>query len=258
MSFLDQDYEIPSNGSANYLSLVDGTNRLRILSKPILGWEDWQEKKPIRYKMGQQPRHSIDPDHPMKHFWAMIVWSYNTNSIQIWQIRQATIQKALKGYADLPSWGAPYYYDIAIVKSGQAQLTKYQVMPEPHSQAAEHIVKAYHDKPCWLDAMLTCEDPWKEQVGDPTEGIFGERPKSSVPTQAMANDVQLAELRKILSECEPGYEDKLLAKLAAPPYNAAGFAKASMQTMNKIIQAAKAAQLEYQSSLYQQEQGVPF
>ncbi len=51
-TFLPEGYEI-SKKEKKYWKLSemkDGDNRLRIVMKPIVGWLDWNEKKPVRRK----------------------------------------------------------------------------------------------------------------------------------------------------------------------------------------------------------------
>ena len=79
-SFLPEDYESPKT-SNNYMRFQEGENKFRVLTQPIFGWEDWQEKKPLRYRNNQKPIKPIDIKHPVKHFWSMVVWNYNENEI---------------------------------------------------------------------------------------------------------------------------------------------------------------------------------
>jgi hypothetical protein len=159
MSFLPADYENPTANS-NYMKLNDGENKFRILSAPILGWEDWQDKKPIRYRMDNKPSKPIDPAKPIKHFWSMIVWNYATESIQILNITQAGIRSSLQSLSEDSDWGAPYGYDLKIKKEGSGKDTKYSISPLPHKEIPEHIKLAFYAKPCNLDALYTNDDPF--------------------------------------------------------------------------------------------------
>src|SRR3990167_3551310 len=97
-TWLPSDYEAPK-GESNYLKFQKGENRFRILSSPIIGWEDWENKKPLRFTMGAKPDKPIDPACPIKHFWAMIIWNYTLNKIQILEITQKSIQGAIQQLA---------------------------------------------------------------------------------------------------------------------------------------------------------------
>ena len=88
MNFLPDDYKSPKS-SNHYMKLQDGENKIRILTQPILGWEDWHDKKPVRYKMNEKPAKSYDPKKAIRHFWSFIVCNYNEEQIQILHLTQA-------------------------------------------------------------------------------------------------------------------------------------------------------------------------
>jgi hypothetical protein len=159
MNFLPDDYKAPSS-SDNYLKIKDGENRIRILSRPIFGWEDWLDKKPFRYKMADKPSKSFDPTKPLKHFWAFIVFNYTEEQIQIMEITQATIRKSIEGFCKDSDWGAPFGYDLKINKSGKEKETEYSVIAVPHKPVDPYIIQCFHEKSCWLDALFTNEDPF--------------------------------------------------------------------------------------------------
>jgi hypothetical protein len=79
-----------------------GANKFRILSAPIMGWEYWTEsKKPVRAKE-RWTTIPVDADisgkngwNP-KHFWAFVVWNFDTKQAEILEITQTTIQTALE------------------------------------------------------------------------------------------------------------------------------------------------------------------
>lgn len=170
MGFLPKNYEAP-RGSANYMKFVAGENRIRILSKPILGWEDWQDKKPIRYRYDRKPAQSIDPKHAVRHFWAMIVWNYSQEMVQVLQITQAEIRNSLEVLYKDSDWGAPFFYDVKIVKTGEGKDSKYTVNPMPHKPTAQAICEAFRKKPCYLEALYENGDPFASHE-DITQGVF--------------------------------------------------------------------------------------
>lgn len=67
IAFLPIGYEAPKSSNF-YMKLQDGENKIRILTQPILGWEDWIENKPFRYRMENKPKKSFDPKKPLRHF----------------------------------------------------------------------------------------------------------------------------------------------------------------------------------------------
>lgn len=179
-AFLPQDYEAPSS-SGNYMKLQPGENKIRILSPPVLGWEDWTlEKKPVRFPYNQKPAKPIDPERPVKHFWAMIVWNYREERVQILHVTQASIRSAIQSLCENEDWGAPYFYDIKITKNGEKKDTEYNVAPSPHKPVSEVIKKAFYAKPCDLDALFTNKDPFApDHTKGFTPGVFEEMPHSS-------------------------------------------------------------------------------
>ena len=156
--FLPEDYEAPEGGG-NYMKLKDGENKIRILSKPIVGWVDWEDKKAHRFQMKQKPDKPLGKQ-PIKHFWAVIVWNYNDKAIQILELTQQSIQTAISNLIKDDDWGAPFDYDIKITRTGRDLDTKYSVIPGSKKPVAEDIQKAALDKPCYLEALFTGADPW--------------------------------------------------------------------------------------------------
>lgn len=177
--FLPQDYKSPSAVSP-YTKFMDGENRFRILSKPIIGWEDWEKVeagfRPIRFRMKDRPKLPIDPKKPVKHFWAMIVWNYKTEAIEILHLTQASIRSAIEALVHDKDWGAPFYYDIKVTRSGEGMDTEYVVNPIPHKPLSPVIYDEFHAKPCYLEALFDNLDPFNMEIcGDKrTEGVFDE------------------------------------------------------------------------------------
>jgi len=159
MSFLPKDYESPKS-STGYMKIQDGENRIRILSAAILGWEDWKDKKPIRYRMMNKPDKSIDPEKPLRHFWAMIVWDYSEQKIKILEITQASIRKRIEALSRDSDWGSPYTYDIKIVKTGQKVDTEYTINPVSHKELDPGIKAAFLELPIDLEELFRNGDPY--------------------------------------------------------------------------------------------------
>jgi len=162
MSFLPEGYKAPT-ASGYYMKLVDGENRIRIMSKPVVGWEDWKDNKPIRFAMDKKPAKPIDPKKPVKHFWAMVVFNYNEEQIQVYQINQATIRKSIEALSNDADWGAPYCYDIKIMKTGDGVDTEYAVNPVPHKPIDPYLVTCFNERPCNLNALFDGADPFSPE-----------------------------------------------------------------------------------------------
>lgn len=225
-SFLPEDYEAPTT-AGNYMKLLPGENKIRILSAPILGWEDWTlEKKPIRFRYKEKPSKSIDPARPVKHFWAMIVWNYKEERIQILQITQASIRNALQALYENEDWGAPYFYDIKITKKGEKVETEYNVAPSPHKPVTEEIKSAFHSKPINLEALFDGADPFAD-VEHYTAGIFEDKdapllqkePTLSIEQQTAVIDL-IGEDEALATRILSGYKVESLEEIPAKHFTA--------------------------------------
>jgi hypothetical protein len=154
------------------MKLQEGENKIRILSKPVIGWEDWQEKKPVRYKMDSRPLKPFDPNKPIKHFWSFIVWNYAEEQIQILHLTQSTIRNCIEALCKDSDWGPPYFYDIKIIKKGEGKETEYMVNPLPHKPLSAQIQTAFIERPCNLEAIFISADPFSKEWKEYTPGIL--------------------------------------------------------------------------------------
>lgn len=157
-SFLPEGYEAPE-GNSSYLKLQKGENKFRILSRPIVGWLDWKDKKPYRFAMNAKPEKPMGKD-PIKHFWAFLVWDYVGEGVKVLEITQATVQTAIANLSKDAEWGAPFDYDLKVTRTGEDLKTVYGVTPSPKKPLSEDIKKAAMEKPANLEALFTGSDPW--------------------------------------------------------------------------------------------------
>jgi len=157
--FLPQDYVAPQ-GNINYFKFEKGENRFRILSRPIIGWLDWDNKKPLRFRMDAKPSKPIDATKAIKHFWAFVVHDTKTNSIKILEITQSSIQGAIASLSKDADWGAPYGYDIKVIKTGDGMETEYAVNPVPHKPVTQEVKDLLASKPVDLEKLYEGADPF--------------------------------------------------------------------------------------------------
>jgi len=157
--FLPDNYVAPK-GNSNYMKFEKGENKFRILSRPMMGWLDWQDKKPLRFSMSAKPDKPVDANKPIKHFWAMIVWNYLKEEIQILEITQKSVQSAIEQLAKDADWGNPFSYDIKVIKEGDGMDTEYTINPVPHKPINAEILEAFKAKPCFLGALYQGADPF--------------------------------------------------------------------------------------------------
>lgn len=169
--FLPKEYEVPQK-AGSYMKFMDGENRFRILASPIIGWETWKDlpdgsRKPIRTPMDKPFNVTeVEGGSPenIKHFWAMPVWNYQEEKVQILEITQKGIQKSLRALAKDEDWGSPLGYDIVVTRSGQKLETEYQVQPKPAKTLPSAIVEAYRAMTIDLTALYRSEDPFAEKI----------------------------------------------------------------------------------------------
>lgn len=161
--FLPKDYEIPSSPS-NYMKLVDGINRFRILAPAVTGYEYFTtDNKPVRSKERPENPKDMKKDGKVKVFWAFPVYNYQTTSIQILELTQITIMNAIKAFRDNPKWGSPFLYDIAVTRITEGERTSYQTQAEPPiGEPSDEIKSAFMDKPVSLGALFVGEDPFQK------------------------------------------------------------------------------------------------
>lgn len=172
--FLPEGYTIPS--TSRYMKFQEGMNKFRVLGNPILGMEYWKtlddgKRTPIRKRMDEKiiiADLEINPKSGQlempQHFWAMPVWNYQDKAIQILEIKQKGILKAIKSYTDNPKWGNPAGYDILVTKEGSGMETKYFVDHDPKEDMEDNILKEYEDMGINMEALFKGEDPFDNSV----------------------------------------------------------------------------------------------
>lgn len=142
--------------------MKEGDNKLRIVSKPIAGWIDWQDNKPLRFRPHDKPKSSVDADKPFKAFWVCHVWDYAREGLYVLEITQSGVLKSLAAFGSDADWGDFTKYDIKIKKEGSGKDSKYHVTPMPHKPLSESILKAIAGHPIRLEALYEGLDPWKD------------------------------------------------------------------------------------------------
>ena len=171
MDFLPKGYELPEKTSG-YMKFEQGENRFRVLGSAITGYEFWADtaeggRKPLRFKMDQsfteKDLQGANPEEK-KHFWAFPAWNYTAGKVQILEITQSTIQKAIRALVANPKWGDPKEYDLVVHKTGEKLDTDYQVTPDPKEELPEELLTLYRGTYIELDALFRGENPFEEKV----------------------------------------------------------------------------------------------
>jgi hypothetical protein len=183
-NFLPKGYQAPEVQS-NYMTLEEGLNSFRVLSPAIVGYEWWVEqgvegRRPVRVRtfdeIPDEVREATDSRQRAKHFWAFTVYNYASQTIQILEIKQKTIMRAMEALVKNPKWGSPLNYDLVIEKvrtGSQERDVEYNVIPEPPSPLDEGIAELAKQVPVRLEALYEGRDPFAEpeketQVKPPT------------------------------------------------------------------------------------------
>ena len=169
--FLPEGYKTPEIQS-NYMEFEEGQNAIRILSSAIVGYKWWVDveeggRKPIRVRTADEVptdvKNATNREDKAKHFWAFTVFNYKTKSIQILELKQQTIMRAIEAFVKNAKWGDPKKYDIIIekVKTGAKDWdVEYNVIPEPPTPLDAGIVELAKQIPVDLNALYKGEDPF--------------------------------------------------------------------------------------------------
>jgi hypothetical protein len=175
--FLPESYELPKS-EQRFAEFEEGTNTFRILSPAIVGYEWWVDtnegkRMPIRVRTAEEVptevRNATGSQNKPKHFWAFTVYNYKTQTVQVLEVKQQTIMRALEALVRNPKWGAPQGYDLTIerVKTGSRDWdVEYNVIPEPPSKLDEGIVELARQVPVRLEALYEGGDPFAEPAED--------------------------------------------------------------------------------------------
>lgn len=159
-NFLPKDYKTPDN--SDYFKFKEGENPFRVLSSAIVGYEYFKEdNKPVRSKEPFKLTPDIKKGGKVKHFWAFVVWNYNSEKIQILELTQSTIQGAIKAYADNKQWGDPKEYDIIVSKIGEGLGTEYNITVNPKAEIAKEILTVYKMRTINLEALYIGDNPFE-------------------------------------------------------------------------------------------------
>jgi len=173
---LPKDYtEVPQSGG-NYMKFKPGKNRFHVLSEAIIGYEYWtKDKKPVRSKTKFTSTPNIktnDAGEPeaVKHFWAFVVYNYEDNAMQVLELTQSSIQRAMKAKIDNRE-GDVTDSDFIITKSGEGLTTEYDVDIVPHKEILEEESIKEKAQEVNLAALYEGKDPFTDTTTPSVEGI---------------------------------------------------------------------------------------
>lgn len=182
-STIPSDFE-PNSGTSNYLRLLQGKHRIRILSGAVAGYVWWTDsedggRKPHRIPMDGKP--PVEFAESLRRFIAFPIWNYELNRVQIWEITQNSIQKELKAYEADKDWGSLLEYDLEIERTGNDKLnTRYRVSPKPKAPLDKDIESKIEGLPV-MDALYDGSDPFTAAVDENGKYIKEEVEPESLP-----------------------------------------------------------------------------
>ena len=195
-NFLPDNYEIPESPSA-YMKFVEGENTFRVLSSAIVGFEYWRldsegKKKPVRAKEDWKeiPADCVvqNGKRESKPFWAFVIFNYSQKRVQILEITQKGIMRAIKALAKNEKWGDPKTFDISINRVGEGLETEYSVMPNPHSPLDPSITKQHEDMNINLEALFDGSDPFS-----PSDTQTAPNAPQTVVTGSQGGDLEVVD-----------------------------------------------------------------
>jgi hypothetical protein len=192
--FLPKDYETPEIPS-HFMELEEGVNTFRVLSSAIVGYKWWVDageggRKPVRVRTAdevpEEVKNAAEKRAQAKHFWAFPVYNYHTKSIQVLEIKQQTIMRAIEAFVKNPKWGNPQRYDLVIekVKTGSRDWdVEYSVIPEPPSPIDEGIAELANMVPVRLEALYDGGDPFAATNEDGEVSKNGKRGRETAASR---------------------------------------------------------------------------
>lgn len=158
------------------MKFQEGVNTFRIFGKPLYGNEIWVieddgKKRPVRNPPGteflpedlKKAEKDKEGNVIKKYFWAVKVWNYKEQSVQLLEITQKTIIKAILSFNNNPKWGDPNGYDISVTKKGNGKETEYFTDHDPKEELPVDIKKKLEATSINLEALFSGGDPFKTE-----------------------------------------------------------------------------------------------
>ncbi len=162
MDFMPIGHEkmVEGNKYWNTSKMEQGDHKFRVMCRPITGWIDWLDNKPVHYRPESKPAAPLTEDGKVKEFWALYVWDYAREDLFILKITQVGILKTLKGLAKDEDWGNWMDYDLKLTKEGSGKDTEYSLKPAARKDVTSKMKDALSNSPVCLDALYENGDPW--------------------------------------------------------------------------------------------------
>ncbi len=179
INFFEEGHEIPEKRN-QFMRFQQGTNKLRFIGNPISGFlffgkverEDGTETvKPYRRResegefsieemINREAKIKSDGEiEEQKYFVMGLVYNYQKQKLQVLEITQKSILKALKSYINNEEYGHPSGYDITVSKEGEGLNTDYTVVASPPKAVSEEVEDLAGEVSCNLEKVFEGEYP---------------------------------------------------------------------------------------------------
>ena len=179
INFFDRGHEIPDKRN-QFMRFESGKNRVRFIGNPVSGFvffgkverEDGTETtKPYRRResegefsleemINRNARMKKDDEmEGQKYFVMGLVYNYQKQKLQVLEVTQKSILKALKSYVDSEEYGHPSGYDLTIEKSGEGLNTEYTVVVSPPKPLSAEVENLVGETSCDLQKVFAGEYP---------------------------------------------------------------------------------------------------
>lgn len=179
INFFDRGHEIPDKRS-QFMRFESGKNRIRFIGNPVSGFiffgkvkrDDGTETvKPYRrresegeFSLEEMINHDVRMKKDgeiegQKYFVMGLVYNYQKEKLQVLEVTQKSVLKALKSYVDSEEYGHPSGYDLTVEKSGEGLNTEYAVVVSPPKPLSPEIENLVSETSCDLQKIFEGEYP---------------------------------------------------------------------------------------------------
>jgi len=136
---MSKTYEMAEiiGGNLTFFKVEQGSNKFRIVSPMISGFEGWNrsgDSAKVYRQAAPFTKQEIEEhgfEEKPKQFFGCIIYSYEHESFLIYTFTQKSIAQEIRNYITDPDWGDPTAYDITIKKSGTGLSTEYSLVFSP-------------------------------------------------------------------------------------------------------------------------------
>lgn len=157
---------IPESPSDYFKPKEGKKHKLRVLGDFVVGWVGYKDKKGFRRPGDVCTIDDAEVDYDEKykkpnksHFWACPIWNYDEQRVQVWEVTQQSIKKALYDYESAEEWGDSKNYDLTVERKEESGKTKYSVIALPPRLLPAEAKEAYEMSDCDMSALFRGEHP---------------------------------------------------------------------------------------------------